>query len=107
MAWIYLIAAIALELLGTTALKLSDGFTKISWVAVMSVSYGAAFYLLSLTVRTLPLGLAYGVWAGLGTLGAFIISLTVFNSQGSVLAWVGVVLVIGGVVLLNVGSQAH
>ena len=107
MAWIYLIAAIALELLGTTALKLSDGFSRISWVGVMTASYAMAFYLLSLTVRTMPLGLAYGVWAGLGTLGAFVISISVFHSSATPLAWIGVLFVIGGVVMLNLGSSAH
>lgn len=107
MAWVYLFAAIGLELFGTTALKLSDGFSKLWWTLGMAVSYGLAFYLLSLVVKTIPLGLAYGMWSGLGTLGAFLISIYVFKSDFTYLAWVGVTLVITGVVLLNLGSQSH
>ena len=73
----------------------------------MAVSYGFAFYLLSIVVKTIPLGIAYAVWAGLGTLGAFLISIWVFKSEASSLAWFGVVLVVTGVALLNIGSNAH
>jgi len=107
MAWIYLFFAIIFELAGTTALKLSDGFTKLYWTLGMGVSYGFAFYLLSIVVKTIPLGIAYAVWAGLGTLGAFIISIWIFKSEASSLAWLGVFLVISGVALLNIGSSTH
>ncbi len=107
MAWIYLFFAIIFELAGTTALKLSDGFTKLYWTLGMGVSYGFAFYLLSIVVKTIPLGIAYAVWAGLGTLGAFIISIWIFKSEASSLAWLGVFLVISGVALLNIGSSPH
>ena len=75
MAWIYLLGAIAFELFATTALKLSDGFTKLWWTLGMAVGYGFAFYLLSLVVKTIPLGLAYAVWSGIGTLGAILVSI--------------------------------
>lgn len=107
MAWFYLVLAIIFELAGTTALKFSDGFTKLYWTLGMAVSYGFAFYLLSIVVKTIPLGIAYAVWAGLGTLGAFLISIWVFKSEASSLAWFGVVLVVTGVALLNIGSEAH
>ena len=107
MAWFYLVLAIIFELAGTTALKFSDGFTKLYWTLGMAVSYGFAFYLLSIVVKTIPLGIAYAVWAGLGTLGAFLISIWVFKSEASGLAWFGVVLVVTGVALLNIGSDAH
>lgn len=107
MAWFYLVLAIGFELLGTTALKFSEGFTKLYWTLGMTVSYGLAFYLLAIVVKTIPLGIAYAVWAGLGTLGAFLISIWVFKTEASSLAWFGVVLVISGVALLNVGSKAH
>ncbi len=70
MAWLYLLLAIIFELVGTTALKFSDGFSKLYWTLGMAVSYGLAFYLLAIVVKTIPLGIAYAVWAGLGTLGA-------------------------------------
>ncbi len=107
MAWFYLLFAIIFELAGTTALKFSEGFTTLYWTLGMAVSYGFAFYLLSIVVKTIPLGIAYAVWAGLGTLGAFLISIWVFKSEASSLAWFGVVLVVTGVALLNIGSNAH
>ena len=107
MAWVYLLFAIVFELVGTTALKLSDGFTTLYWTLGMAISYGLAFYLLAIVVKTIPLGIAYAVWAGLGTLGAFFISIYIFKTEASTLAWIGVVLVISGVVLLNAGSTSH
>ena len=107
MAWIYLTGAIAFELFATTALKLSDGFTKLWWTLGMAVGYGFAFYLLSLVVKTMPLGVAYAVWSGIGTLGAVLISIWLFKADASLLVWIGATLVIGGVVLMNMGSNAH
>jgi len=107
MAWIYLIGAIAFELFATTALKLSDGFTKLWWTLGMGLGYGLAFYLLSLVVKTIPLGVAYAVWSGVGTLGAVLISIFVFKADTSLAVWIGAALVIGGVVIMNLGSNAH
>lgn len=107
MAWIYLTGAIAFELFATTALKLSDGFTKLWWTLGMAVGYGFAFYLLSLVVKTMPLGVAYAVWSGIGTLGAVLISIWLFKADASLPVWIGAALVIGGVVLMNMGSNAH
>lgn len=107
MAWFYLLLAIIFELVGTTALKFSDGFTKLYWTLGMAVSYGLAFYLLAIVVKTIPLGIAYAVWAGLGTLGAFLISIYIFKSEASGMAWIGVFFVIAGVALLNAGSTSH
>jgi small multidrug resistance pump len=107
MTWIYLLGAIAFELFATTALKLSDGFTKLWWSLGMAVGYGFAFYLLSLVVKTMPLGIAYAVWSGLGTLGAVFISIWLFKADASLIVWIGAALVIGGVVLMNLGSSAH
>jgi len=102
-----LTVAIAFELFATTALKLSDGFTKLWWTLGMAVGYGFAFYLLSLVVKTKPLGVAYAVWSGIGTLGAVLISIWLFKADASLLVWIGAALVIGGVVLMNMGSNAH
>jgi small multidrug resistance pump len=107
MAWMYLLAAIGFELFGTTSLKLSEGFTKLWWTLGVAVGYGAAFYLLSLVVKTMPLGLAYAVWSGLGTLGALVISIWLFKSDASLTVWIGAAMVIGGVVIMNLGSNSH
>ena len=99
--------AIAAELFGTIALKLSDGFTKLWWTIGMAAGYLVAFALLGIVVKTMPVGLAYAVWAGLGTLGAVIISIAYFKSESNYLVWIGALMIIGGVVLLNLGSKAH
>ena len=107
LAWVYLFGAIAFELFGTTALKLSDGFSKLWWTLGMAAGYGMAFYLLSLVVKTMPLGLAYAVWSGIGTLGAILISIWLFDANASLVVWIGAAMVIGGVVLMNIGGNAH
>ncbi|MEY4391018.1 MAG: hypothetical protein RLZZ400_761 [Actinomycetota bacterium] len=107
MAWLYLLAAIAFELFATTALKLSDGFTKLWWTLGMAVGYGFAFYLLSLVVKTIPLGVAYAVWSGVGTLGAMLISIWLFKADASLFVWIGAAMIIGGVVLMNLNGNAH
>ena len=64
--WIYLAIAIVAEVIGTSALKASDGFTKLYPSLVVAVSYGISFYCLSLTLRTVPVGIAYAIWSGVG-----------------------------------------
>ena len=107
MAWLFLAGAIAFELFGTTALKLSEGFSKLWWSLGVALGYGVAFYLLSQVVKTMPLGIAYAVWSGVGTLGAVIISIWLFKADSTWLVWLGALLVIGGVALMNLGSNAH
>jgi small multidrug resistance pump len=63
--------------------------------------------MLSFSVKTIPLGLAYALWAGLGTVTVFLISLIAFKSGAEPIAWVGVVLVTIGIVFLNLGSMTH
>ena len=63
--------------------------------------------MLSFSVKTIPLGLAYALWAGLGTVTVFLISLIAFKSGAGPIAWVGVVLVTIGIVFLNLGSMTH
>lgn len=107
LTWFYLFVAIAAELFGTISLKLSDGFSKLWWTVGMAAGYLVAFVLLGIVVKTMPVGLAYAVWAGLGTLGAVIISIVYFKSESNYLVWIGALMIIGGVVLLNLGSKAH
>jgi multidrug transporter EmrE-like cation transporter len=106
-SWFLLALAIAFELFGTTALKLSEGFSKFWWTLGTAAGYGVAFYLLSLVVKSMPLGIAYAAWAGLGTLGAVLISVIVFKTDANLAVWLGAALVIGGVVIMNLGSNAH
>ena len=67
--------AIVLEIMATTALKLSDGLSKPAWAAVVVAGYGASFFLLSKALQTIPIGWAYAVWSGVGTVGTALIGL--------------------------------
>ena len=71
--WLLLACAIALEVTGTTALKLSEGMARLPWVAVVLVGYGGAFAALARVLQSLPVGITYAVWSGLGTVGAAVV----------------------------------
>ncbi|MDK8182905.1 multidrug efflux SMR transporter [Paenibacillus sp. UMB4589-SE434] len=99
--YIFLAVAIVTEVFGSTMLKYSNGFSRL-WPSLGVVAgYGTAFYMLGLTLKTLPLGTAYAIWAGIGTALTAIIGYFLFKDQLSTLQGVGILLVIGGVVLLN------
>ena len=104
--WIWLAVAIAAEVSGTVALKLSEGFTRIVPSVVVVLGYGTAFYGLSQALaRGLPLGVAYGTWAAAGVALVAIIG-AAFLGEG--LTWVqigGIALVIGGVLALELGAE--
>ncbi len=106
MGWVYLGIAIAAEVLGTSLLKATHGFTRL-WPSVGCIAgYVIGFVGLAFAVRTLPIGLAYAVWAGLGTVAIVTIGVIAFGEGISVLKVAGVALVIAGVGLLNLGG-AH
>jgi len=100
-----LAAAIVAELVGTTALKLSAGFSRPIPSAVVVAGYLTAFYLVSLTLEDLPLGLVYGTWAALGVAGVAAIGVVVFDETLDAAAVVGIGLVIAGIYVLNVVSD--
>ena len=104
MAYVFLLAAIALEVLGTSLLKATEGFTKPLPTAILIAAYIGAFSLLSQAVKDIPVGVAYALWSGLGT--AAIVSIGVaFLGEGMGVAKVlGLVAIIAGVVTLNLGG---
>ncbi|WP_119070481.1 DMT family transporter [Rubrobacter indicoceani] len=106
---ILLILALAIlsEVIGTTSLKASEGFTKWGPSVLVVVGYAASFYLLSLSLRSLPLGFAYAIWSGLGTVGAVLMGWLVWREALSVGGFIGIALIIAGVVVLNIFSEAH
>lgn len=104
MPYVYLLLAIAVEVVATSLLKLSDGFTKL-WPTVGSLAgYAAAFVLLAVVVRHMPVGVAYAVWAGLGTAAIAAVGVLFLNESLNAAKIAGIVLVIGGVVTLNLGG---
>ncbi|MDN6298503.1 MAG: multidrug efflux SMR transporter [Halomonas sp.] len=105
MAFVYLILAIVAEVVATSALKSSAGFTRLVPSVVVVVGYGLAFYLLSLVLRTLPVGVAYAIWAGLGIVLVTLVGVVAFGERPDVPAVLGILLIVAGVVLLQMFSK--
>ncbi|MEV6573826.1 multidrug efflux SMR transporter [Streptomyces sp. NPDC051577] len=107
MPYVLLAAAIAAEVAGTTAMKFSDGFTKM-WPSIGTVlGYLVAFTLLAQTLKTMSVGAAYAIWAGVGTAAIAAIGMLFLGEAATAAKIAGIALIIGGVVLLNLGGAAH
>jgi small multidrug resistance pump len=98
---LWLALAIASEIVATVSLKLSDGFTKPVAVVAVVAGYGLSFYALSITLRTIPLGVVYAIWSGVGTAAVVVISLFLFRETLDAVKVAGIGLIIAGVVVLN------
>ena len=106
MAWVYLIFAGILEIVWSFAMKQSHGFTRIVPTLIMIVTMIGSFGLLSLSMRTLPLGTAYTIWTGIGAVGAFLVGITVLEELVSPTRIVAAVLIVSGLVLMKLSSPA-
>ncbi len=106
MTVLFLAVAIAFEVLATSALKLTDGFTRLGPSIVTILGYGLAFYFLSLTLRTLPVGIVYAIWAGVGVVLVALIGWLVFRQPLDAWGIVGIALILAGVLVLNVLSRS-
>ena len=106
MHWILLATGIAIEILATTSLKLSDGFTKLGYTGLTLICFGLAFYVMSHVVRTMPVGIAYSVWAGGGIAGVTLVGALVFGQALDGFAYLGIGLIIAGIVVMNTLSSA-
>jgi small multidrug resistance pump len=104
MAYIYLAIAIFAEVIATSALKASEEFTRIV-LSVVVVGYGIAFYCLSIVLKTIPVGIAYAIWSGLGVVLIAIVGLVVFKQTLDLPAVIGLMLILVGVVVINVFSK--
>jgi small multidrug resistance pump len=100
-----LIAAVIFEVIGTSALKASDGFTRLGPSALTALSYGLAFYLLSLTLRTMPVGIAYALWSALGVVLIAMIGWVYYQQRLDAAAVIGLALIVAGVVVINLFSK--
>ncbi|MDQ7733513.1 multidrug efflux SMR transporter [Halomonas sp. SpR1] len=107
MTFVYLVLAIVAEVIATSALKASVGFTRPLPSVVVVVGYGVAFYLLSLVLRTLPVGVAYAIWAGLGIVLVTLVGIVAFGEKPDLPAVVGISLIVAGVVMLQVFSKMN
>jgi len=104
-AWLTLAAAIVAEVLGTSALKASAGFSRLVPSCVVVVGYAAAFYFLSLTLRHIPVGVAYAVWSGAGTVLITLIGVFAFRQKLDLAGVCGIALIVAGVLVLNLLSK--
>ena len=105
MQWTYLILAIVSEVIATSALKAAEGFTRLGPSLIVIVGYASAFYFLSLTLRTIPLGIAYAIWSGVGVALITLIGWVVYQQTLDMAALIGIGLIISGVVVLNLFSN--
>ena len=106
MGYWYLTIAIVAEVLATSALKESQGFSRlVPSLVVVVVGYGASFYFLSLVLQTIPIGVAYALWAGLGIVLITLVGAVVFGQKMDLAAILGVALIISGVVVLRLFSS--
>ncbi|UNK48838.1 SMR family transporter [Lysobacter sp. S4-A87] len=103
---LYLAGAIAAEVVATSALKASEGFTRPGPSLVVAIGYGIAFYLLSLTLKTVPVGLAYAIWSGVGVVLISLIGWLVLKQPLDAAAVVGIGLIVAGVLVIQLFSHS-
>jgi small multidrug resistance pump len=104
MAYVLLLLAIVAEVIGTTLIRSTEGFTRL-WPTVATLScYGLAFFFLAQAVRTIPVSVAYAMWAGLGTAAIAAIGSAFLGEPLTIAKVVGIALVVAGVVVLNLGG---
>lgn len=104
--WAYLFAAIVAETIATSALRACDGFTRAVPSLLVVVGYGASFWLLAKTLKAIPVGIAYAVWSGVGTVLITTAGVLLFGQKLDAAAWLGIGLIVAGVIVLNGFSAA-
>lgn len=106
MGYLYLAVAIVAEVIATSALKASEGFSRVTPSLIVIVGFGVAFYCLSVVLKTIPMGFAYAIWSGLGIVLISISGLVWFGQKLDLAAMIGISLIISGVVIMNVFSKS-
>ena len=107
--WLALSIAIVAEVVATTALKSTEGFTRLWPSVLVIVGYGAAFYFMTVSLRVLPVGIMYAIWAGMGIVLVAILGWVVYRQSLDAAAITGIALIIAGVLVINLfsGSTRH
>jgi small multidrug resistance pump len=105
MPWLYLVLAITGEIVGTTALKASDGFTRLMPSLLAITGYAIGFYFLAIVLRTIPLGITYAIWSGVGVAAVTLIGWMLYGQKLDWASLVGIGLIVAGVLVLNLWSS--
>ncbi|SMC67991.1 multidrug efflux SMR transporter [Rhizobium sp. RU36D] len=106
MAWVYLVTAGILEVIWAFTMKQSEGFTRIVPAGITIVTMIASVVLLSISMRTLPLGTAYTIWTGIGAIGAFVVGIVVLGEQATPMRIAAAVLIVSGLVMMKLSTDA-
>jgi small multidrug resistance pump len=106
MKFLFLFIAIITEVIATSALKSSNGFTKIIPSIVVIVGYGTAFYFLSLTLKYIPIGIVYAIWSGMGIFFISVIGFYFFKQKLDFPAIIGIALIMTGIIVMNLFSKS-
>ena len=104
MSWLYLIVAGLLEIVWAYAMKQSDGFSRLMPSLVTLIAMIASFWLLSLAMRTIPLGSAYVIWTGIGAVGAFVVGISLLSEPVNALRILAAVLIVSGLILMKIAT---
>jgi small multidrug resistance pump len=105
MAYLYLAIAIISEVIGTSALKASNEFTRLIPSIIVIIGYSAAFYFMTLTLRTIPLGVTYAIWSGLGIVLVTITGIFLYRQIPDTAAVIGMGLIVAGVIVIHLFSK--
>jgi small multidrug resistance pump len=106
MSYLYLAVAIVMEVIATSTMKATDGFTRLGPSIIAIVGYVIAFYFLSLTLRTMPVGIAYAIWSGVGVALVTAVAWIVYGQRLDIPAIIGLSLIVAGVLVLNLASKS-
>lgn len=107
-SYLLLGVSIVFELLGTSFMKMSDGYSRLYPILGVFICYGIAFYVLATIMDTLPLNVTYATWSGVGLVATAIIAVTVFGETMNVYNIIGIILILAGVLVLNLlGNTGH
>lgn len=106
MWWPYTLLGLAIvsEVIATSALKASDGMSRLGPASIVVIGYAIAFYLLALSLKSLPVGFVYAIWAGLGIIGVALIGAALFGETFTTVKAAGIVMIIAGVALVKLGA---
>ena len=106
MPWLYLASAIFFEIIATSALKAAEGFSRPLPTACVLIGYGIAFYCLSIALRTIPVGIAYAIWSGVGIVAIALIGLFLYRQTIDAAGLIGMAMIVGGVMVINLFSRS-